>query len=71
MDQQEWKNNQMINKKDSKEKCTKISHSAIHQGGFRDPELGFMLPWCGDVDETAPDMQEDAGTPLGQTNTTG
>ena len=34
-------------------------------------ELGLLPPWSGDIDETAPDTQEDAGTSEGEMHTTG
>ena len=62
MDQWEWKNNQKITKKDSQDNCTKIKAIAIHQRCVRGAEPGLPPSWSGNVDETAPDTQEDAGT---------
>ena len=45
-------------------------HSALHQGGFRSTNLGFLPPWSGNADETTPDTQENTGTSQGQMQTT-
>ena len=71
LDQWELKNNLKINKKDSKDKRTKIRVSALCQDCFSSPELGLPLPWGGNIDEIPHDIQDDAGTSQGQTYTTG
>ena len=71
MEQREQKNKK-IRKLDSKDKSSKTRVTLPYIRGVSEAlESGLPMPWGGNVYETPPDTQGDAGTSEGQAHSTG